>query len=151
MPGIWSWANAARVIVIVAGILAVTTIVAISLDPDAYFYYCDADRSTWRHPTEGVVITAVFTVIETGIAYLVLGVRRGGRVWMRALLALLLLVPWGGFLLQGVVHAPVFYMLHILWIWVLIGCMAVAVVVSGAAHGYAIFLRGWRVGAEEPG
>jgi len=135
MTGSRSWLRVVRVIVIAAGVVSVILIVAKSLDPDAYFYYRFQDRSRWHHPTGSVAVIAAFTLLETAIAYIVFGVTRPGRVWARALPALLLLVPWGYTLGAYVIHAPAFYLLHVVWVWLLISCLTLAVLASGAAHG----------------
>jgi len=52
---------------------------------------------------------------------------------------LALLVPWGWWVSEFVVHAPGFWLLHIVWVWLIIATVAIAAVVSGGAHAYSLF------------
>jgi hypothetical protein len=127
----------ARLLVLGAGLAAITAIVTTSLDREAYFFYRDQDRTQWEYPSGGVAFVVVMTALETAIAYAVFAVQKPGRVWMRALGGLGLLIPWNLLASQFVVHAPGFWLLHLLWLWLLIAIVALAVLISGMSHLYS--------------
>jgi len=133
--------RAARLGVIGAGLAAIVIIVASSLNRDAYFYYRFQDRARWEYPTGGVVLVAAVTAIETAIAYAVLAIKRPGRMWMRALAGLGVMVPWGWCVSEVIVHLPGFWIMHVLWVWLLIVVFGLAALVSAGLHAYSRLAR----------
>lgn len=130
-------------LVLGAGSCALVAIITSSLNPDAYFYYRHRPRPPWEYPTALVLFVVLATMAETWVAYTVLAKRHVGRLWKPASLALLALVPWGMIFSGWVVHAPGFWLLHLLWLWLLIATLAVTAVVSISANGYrALRARG---------
>lgn len=136
-----------RILILGAGAIAVASIILNSLDRTAYFYYRFQDRTKWEHPTVGVAILAGAAVLETGVAYWVFGMARPGRVWRRALLGLAVLTPWGWFLGLTVIHAPGFYIIHFLWVWLLMVSLACGAALSGGSHLYGLLRERARTNA----
>jgi hypothetical protein len=134
-----------RLAIIAAGLIAAIKIVVTSLDPTTYFFYRQQDRSRWEYPAFGVGFVVLAVAVETGILYGVLAVEKPGRVWMRGLAALAALLPWGLVVSTFVVHAPGFWLLHLIWVWVLILIIGASVLSSGAVHAYGV-LRSNRLG-----
>jgi hypothetical protein len=131
----------ARLAIIGAGLIAAVTIVLASIDRSAYFYYRWQDPTQWEYPSFGVAFALVAVGLETAVLYGVLARTGPGRVWMRGLAGLAVLLLWGLVLSTAVMHAPRFWLLHLIWVWTLILITAIAVVSSGAFHAYS-FLCG---------
>jgi hypothetical protein len=130
-----------QTLVLVAGVTAACSIVATSLNRDLYFHYPGAE---WKYPTAGVAIFIGAVALETVGAWWVFGVTTQFPVWPRALLVLAPPVLWGIMLAQAVIHAPRFYLAHLVWVWCLIIAMGVTALVSGGTHAYTLLRR--RVG-----
>jgi hypothetical protein len=120
-----------------------------SLNRDAYFYYRHRPRPPWEYPTALVFFVVLAVAAETAVGYAVFAKRRAVPLWMPASLALLVLAPWGMFLSLWVVHAPGFWLLHLLWVWLLIGALLVTAVLSASVNGYRSFRARGRVRAVE--
>ncbi len=119
-----------------------TAIVVMSFDRRTYFSYRHQYPALWEHPTTDVVLVALATLVETAVACFVFGSEYLGRTWRRGLVGLLILVPWGCLLSMVIIHSPGFWMLHILWVWLLVACMALAALLSGVLHTYSLFRDG---------
>jgi ABC-type multidrug transport system permease subunit len=59
---------------------------------------------------------------------------RPRRLWVRCSLALAVLVPWGLYTIQIVMHAPVYVHFHHLWLWLVILSLVVTAIASGTMH-----------------
>ena len=129
--------------VIGAGVVALIWMVVTSLDRNSYFYYLRQDRSRWEYPTSSVAFIGVAMALETILAYFVLARERPWRMWARALAGLGILVPWGWWISEFIVHAPGYWIVHILWVWLLIALLALSALLSGVADTYARIGR-WR-------
>lgn len=81
-------------------------------------------------------------LLETALAYFVLALRRPWRLWARAVVGLAVLVPWGWWVSEFVVHAPGYWILHMLWVWILIVLLALSALLSAGTHIYAWRIRG---------
>lgn len=128
----------ARLAVLGAGLIAIAAIVSASLDPTTYFFDRPQGLANWKYPASGVALATIAVALETAVAYAVLVVRRPGRTWMRALIGLAVLAPWGwGVSRSSMFHAPWYVSLHVLWIWSMIGVLALAASVSGLVHTYS--------------
>ena len=124
----------ARLAVLAAGSVAIAAIVWTSLDRNLYFADRDQDRRSWEHPTGGVVLVAIAAALETALAYAVLVARRPRPMWVRALSGLVLLAPLYLVVSEVVVHAPMFWLLHVAWISLVSVALAIAALVSGAVE-----------------
>lgn len=128
-------ASGPRLLSAAAGATAAAWLVVNSLDPRTYFRY--AHRGTaqpWTHPSELVVLVVLSTLAEAWVLYAVVDERRRSPLWSRALLGLLVLVPWGMFTSMFVIHAPGFVILHAAWVWGLTLLLVVLLVVSAVHH-----------------
>jgi hypothetical protein len=124
-----------RLVIVGAGLASLTWIVATSLDRRSYFYYGFQDRyGQWEYPTAGVAMVAFATLCETALLYFVFGLTKPGRIWTRGFVALLILAPWSWWVSEFIVHAPGYWLLHVLWVWLVIASLAVGVVASGLQH-----------------
>jgi len=123
-----------RIVILGAGAVTAVTIFSLSLDSTLYFHYPSGHGRPWEYPSLGVAIVEGATVLETAIAYWIFGSRTRARIWPRALVGTAVLIPWGCILGVGVIHAPIFYLVHLLWVWVMIAVAALAVLTSGAIH-----------------
>lgn len=88
-----SWNRALAFVAGGIGCVAVATVVTASLDPSNYFYYWPSQMAEWKYPIWGVVVTAGSVIVETLVTFAVLAKYRRGRIWMRGLVALCLLLP----------------------------------------------------------
>jgi hypothetical protein len=122
-----------------AGVLAIAMIVVSSLDPAQYFSgYDPRHPMRWEHPTKAVAITVAAAFLETAIGFTVFGLRGPGRMWARALVGLVALLPWGWHVGRFVIHAPGFWIVHVLWVWLVVLSLVLAATVSGARHVYSL-------------
>ena len=131
-----TWRPAFRVAVVAAGSVAAVTIVAVSLNPDNYFFYRFQDRTSWRHPTAFVLVTILLIATETWIAWQALAAAEFRRLWARALPSIGFLVLFAWAFMFTVIHAPGFHIVHVLWLWLLTLGLAGAAVLSGASALY---------------
>ena len=122
--------NLIRALFLGVALTAITMTIVASLNPKNYFFYRPEDREKWTYPLAGVALIIALMLLETALTYCVLTARRPRLLWIRALVGLLILGPWGCFVAMWVVHAPVFYHLHIMYVWLLLAITAVALVVS---------------------
>lgn len=135
--------RARPLLVLGTGACILATIVASSLDRDQYFFYSHQRREAWEYPALLVVFVVVAIFAETAVTYAVFARRRPVALWKPAAVALALLVPFGLFLAQWVMHSPRFWALHLIWVWFLIAAMGLTVLVSGLFQGYRAFrIRG---------
>jgi hypothetical protein len=132
------------VAVVAAGSMAAVMIVAVSLNPDTYFFYRFQDRTRWRYPTVFVLVTILLSAAETWIAWRALAEPEFRRLWARALPSSGFLVVLAWALLFTVIHAPGFHIVHVLWLWLLTLGLAGAAVLSGASALYQKLRAGTR-------
>ena len=135
--------RAIRLTVIGIGSAALITILVVSLNRNAYFYYRTQDRTQWAYPAFSVLVVGMSIVVETAVTYAVFGLDIG-RMWQRAFVGLTLLLPWALYTSAVFIHMPVFWLLHILWIWLVVACLAVGGVASAIMHSFAV-IRHWRI------
>jgi peptidoglycan/LPS O-acetylase OafA/YrhL len=127
--------TATRFTFLAIALAAVVAIVAVSLDRNAYFYHWDEDRPKWTYPFSGVLMIIGFTLAETALVYGVLTGRRPRLFWMRAVLGIVVLGTWGTILLLPIVHSPGFYMLHLLYVWLLVTAVALGLAATLVHQG----------------
>jgi hypothetical protein len=127
--------NAIRALFLGMALTAIAATIVLSLNPKNYFFYRIEDRDKWTYPLTGVALIVALMLVETALTYLVFTARRPRLLWIRALLGLLILGPWGLFVAMWIVHAPLFYLLHIVYVWLLIAITTLALVVSVAHAG----------------
>jgi len=102
----------------------------LSLDPRYYFFYDDERRAAWAWNPDGVLLMLAIIALEAAVLAAVIALKRPAALWLRAVLALLPMLPWAFMSSMFVVHAPGYLMLHILWCWLLILLLAGMLVVS---------------------
>lgn len=58
----------------------------------------------------------------------------GTLLWPRTLLASLVFLPWVAFSSSFVVHAPMYFHVHIVWTWLLLAVLVATTLGSGLRH-----------------
>ncbi len=125
----------ARLVILGSGVVAAATIVTDSLNRDHYYRSLrDPLRLQWQHPSGLVGLTALAALLEALVAAGALTLQRPGRVWMRAVAALAMLGPLAYWVTRYIIHSPGFWVLHALWVWLLVAVVALAAIASGTAH-----------------
>ena len=117
-----------------------SAIVLLSLDRGTYHFYLHDDPTKWQHPTAGVVAAATLALGEALVLSMVLASSYLPRLWQRSLGALTLLIPFALFCSTFVIHAPGFWLVHLLWLWLVTIAVGVAL---GLSAIQALFSR-WR-------
>ncbi|MDR7067871.1 hypothetical protein J2X02_000688 [Pseudoxanthomonas japonensis] len=117
----------------VATALMVAATMYVSLDARYYFFHDDAQRAVWEWAPAGPLTMLAIILLEAAVMAAVIALKRPGALWLRALLALLPMLPWAFVSSMYVVHAPGYVMLHILWCWLLVMVLALMLVVSAGA------------------
>src|SRR5262245_25671590 len=118
-------------VVLVATASAIGFALYLSLDPDNYFFYNAEDRARWRFSPGHVLLVTGVMLAEALIWCAALLIIRPRRLWLRSLIALFVLIPWGLYTLRYVMHTPVYVHFHHLWLWLVILSLFGTVVVSG--------------------
>lgn len=113
-----------------ATVLMLGATLYLSLDPRYYFFHDDARRAAWAWKPAGVLLMLAIIVLEAAVVAAVIALKRPAALWLRAVFALLLMLPWAFMSSMFVVHAPGYLMLHILWCWLLVLLLAGMLVVS---------------------
>jgi hypothetical protein len=129
-----SWNKALAFVAGGIGCVAVANVVTASLDPSNYFYYWPSQMAEWKYPIRGVVVTVGLVIVETLVAFAVLAKYRRGRIWMRGLVALCLLVPLALYAIMFIVHSPIYHIIHVVYAWALVLLVSVAILCSGVVH-----------------
>lgn len=106
----------------------------LSLDPDSYFFYTAEDRARWQFRPGHVLLVCVVMLVEALTWGAALLSTRPARLWVRCLVALAALIPWGLYTFQIVMHAPVYVHFHHLWLWLVILSLAVTAIASGTMN-----------------
>jgi hypothetical protein len=109
------WNRLLSVVAASAAIAAIAAVVILSLDPNNYFYYWPSQMAEWQYPARGVLIATVSLVLETALVYAVLLRYQRTRLWMRGVVALLVLVPLAGYNFMFIMHSPIFHIAHVLY------------------------------------
>ena len=124
------------VIGVAATFAAVAFDVHLSLDPDQYFYYGHQERADWQYNPANVAFVATFMLAAGSLAFGALAVPRPRALWLRCMIALAVLVPWGLFSSMFVLHMPSYVLFHILWVWSLIALLILIGVSSLIRQAY---------------
>jgi drug/metabolite transporter (DMT)-like permease len=134
-----SWNRLLTVVAIGVGIVAVVTVVILSLDPNNYFYYWPRQMAEWRYPAHGVIVTVLSVVVETALVYAALLTYRRTRLWMRGLAALAILIPLAGYNFMFIVHSPIYHITHVLYALSAVLTVLVATLCSVTMHVWERF------------
>jgi hypothetical protein len=109
-----------------ATLAAVGFAVHLSLNPNNYFFYRPEDLAKWVYDPGSVAFVCLLIFAEALLAWAALIASRPGRLWLRCLFALLLLVPWAAGSTMFVVHMPAYTLFHHLWVWSLVALMGIS-------------------------
>ena len=148
MTTVGKWRDGARWLCLGWGAVVAIHVALVSLDRATYFADRESLRHEWSHPTDTVAAMVVLTVVEAAALHVCLGLNRAALSRTRVAAALLLLIPWGLILTAGVIHAPGFYIVHVAWVWFLIGILLIALTLWFLAAGIA-HLRSARGGRSQ--
>lgn len=99
------------------GLLSLPAYVWIGSSPDRYLI--DVMHQQPSYPVRGVVQVIILTLIECLVLHLVIRPATYYRSWKRAGAGLLMFLPW--LFLCGItlIHAPLYVLLHALWVLLL--------------------------------
>ena len=125
----------------VATALMVAATLYVSLDARYYFFHDDAQRAVWEWEPAGPLIMLAIILLEAVVMAAVIALKRPAALWLRALLALLPMVPWAFMSSMFVVHAPAYLILHILWCWLLVLLLVGMLVVSACVDLWRLSIR----------
>jgi hypothetical protein len=123
-----------NLVVAIATALVIGFSTWISFDPDNYFFYRQADRQHWHHPTAHFLIVCGLYIAEAFCVAIAIKLRASVRLWPRTMIATLIFLPWVAFSSMFVVHAPVYLHVHIIWTWLLLAVLIMVTLVSVIRH-----------------
>ena len=109
----------------------------LSLDPANYFFYTDADRLDWTWDPLYVAIVCGIMILGAAIAFAAFFLARPSRLWLRCVLALLIIGPWTWTSTLAVVHMPMFVIVHHFWFWF----VTIVVVIVGLSSFLSLVLE----------
>lgn len=113
-----------------ATVLMLGATLYLSLDPRYYFFHDDARRAAWAWKPAGVLLMLAVIALEAAVVAAVIALKRPAALWLRAIFALLPMLPWAFVSSMFVMHAPGYLMLHILWCWLLVIVLVTMLVMS---------------------
>jgi hypothetical protein len=113
-----------------ATVLMLGATLYLSLDSRYYFFHDDARRAAWAWKPAGVLLMLAIIALEAAIVAAVIALKRPAALWLRAVFALLPMLPWAFVSSMFVMHAPGYLMLHILWCWLLVIVLVTMLVMS---------------------
>ena len=120
-------------------LFALAMAVRLSLDPNNYFFYDSADRARWVYDPGSVALVCSVMLVESIVACGIMVLRAPRALWLRCIVGLALLTPWACFSTMDVVHMPAYFLLHHLWVWLLVLALFVGGLCSGIAQALAWF------------
>jgi len=124
------------VVVAMMALFASANAVRLSLDPNQYFFYAPEDRAAWECAPGHVAFVCSVMLAEAALFWGVL-VSPRPVLWVRCAIGLVVLVPWALLSTMVVVHAPGYVLFHHLWVWLLVGLLAIAAFASAGWGAFA--------------
>jgi hypothetical protein len=103
-------------------IIAVSTIILIvyaGVDPNNDPHYPIEENAVPEYPYQGVIILSILVLVEAFIASFVIGAYRPSLRLLRIVMVSGFFVIWSMFWFLAVMHAPVFFMVHHVWVLLL--------------------------------
>lgn len=95
------------------------------------------DASVWsdfEYPTISVIFTVILIAAEAFLVDVLLHYRASRRLWRRALLGAVAMLPLSVVAINFVMDLPPYHAIHLLWMVVLNAMLAVIALVSGVLH-----------------
>src|SRR5688500_2668430 len=114
------------VALLVATVVAIVFTIYLSLDPRNYHFGLGENRADWVYDPWHVALTTGLMLIEAACAGAALFSPRPRGLWIRCLLILLVFVPWAVTVTPFVIHMPLYFIFHHLWLWLLLAMLIVA-------------------------
>ena len=87
----------------------------------------------WQYPLYGVSVALAFSLVELAIAWAILRPRSYSRSWKRALAASGVFLALSLGFSATIMHAPLFWVAYILWLYVVFLVSVVVLIASGVA------------------
>jgi hypothetical protein len=117
--------------VVAASVAAIAFAFYLSLDRDSYFFYTEEQRANWKFSPWHISFVCAIMLAEAVVWCMALLSRWPRYLWLRCVLALVVLVPWGLYTFQIVMHAPRYVHFHHLWLALVILSLLVTALLSG--------------------
>jgi hypothetical protein len=117
--------------VIAASVAAIAFAFYLSLDRDSYFFYTEQERASWKFSPRHISLVCAIMIVEAVVWGTALLSAWPRYLWLRCVFALIVLVPWGLFTFQIVMHAPRYVHFHHLWLALVILSLLITALVSG--------------------
>ena len=115
-------------------ILVLSAMVRVSWDPSTYHRYSFESVDDWVHPTSDVALVCGLVVLETMVLLAIFLAPKPARLWSRALIGGLFFLPWAFFSTLFIIHAPIYLILHHLWVWFLAALLILSAIGSRIQH-----------------
>ena len=112
-----------RLVAVVATVAAIGFTIYLSLDPKNYYFSLGQERASWVYEPRHVLLTTGFMLGESVCAGAALFFRPPRALWLRCLLGLFVLGPWALTVTPFVLHMPLYFLFHHVWLWLLIGML----------------------------
>ncbi|MBN5141306.1 hypothetical protein JY471_02035 [Stenotrophomonas maltophilia] len=108
----------------------IAALVNAGFTPD-YWLLRHLEGGTLPYPTSTVIVFALLSTVELVVAALIVQPWKLGRLWLRLLIAFLLLLAWSVPWLLSAMHQPPVQGMHLLWLLLLdVGLLLALCVVS---------------------
>jgi hypothetical protein len=118
------------ILVALTWLTVIAALVNAGFTPD-YWMLRHFEGGTLPYPTNSVVVFALLSTVELVIAALIVRPWRFDRLWLRLLIALVLLLAWTFPWLASMMHQPPVQGMHLLWLLLLdVGLLLALCVVS---------------------
>ncbi|MBM9914226.1 MULTISPECIES: hypothetical protein [Stenotrophomonas] len=118
------------ILVALTWLAVVAALVNAGFTPD-YWMLRHFEGGTLPYPTSSVVVFALLSTVELVIAALIVRPWRFDRLWLRLLIAVVLLLAWTFPWLASMMHQPPVQGMHLLWLLLLdVGLLLALCVVS---------------------
>jgi hypothetical protein len=137
-----TWNRAVGFLVLSGGLIAVAFAFRWSLDPKMYFPGYDLSRpAPFEFPTVFFAMTCGLIAVYT-LAELISLARMRWPMWLRSLVILMVLVPWTMYASRFFLHMPGFWLVHLLYLWIVVVVIGAAFLLSLAFAVHQRLTRG---------
>ncbi len=116
----------------------IAALVNAGFTPD-YWLLRHLEGGTLPYPTSTVIVFALLSTVELVVAALIVQPWKMGRLWLRLLIAFVLLLAWSIPWLLSAMHQPPVQGMHLLWLLLLdVGLLLTLCVVSAVSAWRAL-------------
>jgi hypothetical protein len=127
-------------VMLVAGafLVAMAFVLNYSLDPRMYFSYNPREEGLRKYPWGFVLITLSFMLTYSIVLLVAVVDVRFGATWIRSGIALGLLLAWALYISRFVIHMPGYWMIHLLFLWVVVLAVGITFIVSSVRKVWTV-------------